>query len=100
MSGAYALVDDCNPTVYTLSEIAKVTEDCFIECYGSNLMYLPPENFKARKAWADYEDEEDPHLAQPTMGQPTVGGPGYKAPRIPWDPVEDLNSREGVWTEV
>jgi hypothetical protein len=63
--------------------------------------------------WADYENEEHPHLAQPTVGQPTVGDPGYKAhkawadyedeeaPRIPWDPVEDLNSQDSQdWSEV
>eukprot|EP00966_Prymnesium_polylepis_P231221 5350832-Prymnesium_polylepis.1 len=67
-------------------------------------MYLPPQSFETFKAWADYADEEHPHLAQATVGQPTVGGPGYKAhkawaddedeeaPRIPWDPVDDLKS--------
>eukprot|EP00966_Prymnesium_polylepis_P268419 6201395-Prymnesium_polylepis.1 len=80
MSGAYALVDDCNTTVYTLGDIAKVTEECFFNCYGTNFMYLPPQNVKARKAWAGYEDEEE------------------EAPRIP---IEDLNSpEEGLWTEV
>eukprot|EP00966_Prymnesium_polylepis_P236059 5459305-Prymnesium_polylepis.1 len=70
MSGGYALVD-CN--VYTLGDIAKVTEVCFIECYGTNFMCLPPQNVETRKAWADYEDEEG------------------EAPRIPF---EDLNSPE------
>ena len=110
MSGGYALVDDFNPTFYTLGDIAKVTEECFLNCYGTNHMYLPPQNYKA---WADDEDEEHPHLAQPTVGQPTVGGPGYKAhkawadyedeeaPRIPWDPVDDLKLKYSQdWTEV
>eukprot|EP00966_Prymnesium_polylepis_P085874 1987518-Prymnesium_polylepis.1 len=55
MSGGYALVDDCNPAVYTLGDIAKVTEECFSNCFGTNGMYLPPQSF--RKAWADYEEE-------------------------------------------
>eukprot|EP00966_Prymnesium_polylepis_P242878 5616829-Prymnesium_polylepis.1 len=68
MSGGYALVDDFNPTFYTLDDIAKVTEECFMNCYGTNLMYLPPQKYNTL---ANDEDQEHSHLAQPTVGQPT-----------------------------
>jgi hypothetical protein len=110
MSGGYALVEDFNPTVYTLDDIAKVTEECFLNMYGTNHMYLPPQNYKT---WADDEDQEHSHLAQPTVGQPTVGGPGYKAHKawadyedeeIPWNHwgPEDLKAQDSQqdWTEV
>ena len=115
MSGGYALVDeDFNPTFYTLEDIAKVTEECFINCYGTNLMYLRPQKYLAND-----EDQGHSHLAQPTVGQPTVGGPGYKAHKawadyedeeipfdeeIPWDhrSPEDLKAQDSQqdWTEV
>ena len=89
MSGGYALVAD---GVYTLDDIAKVTGDCFLNMYGMNHMYLPP--------------QEHSHLAQPTVGQPTVGGPVYKA----WADYEDeenigpedLKAQDSHqdWTEV
>ena len=64
MSGGYALVDDVNPTFYTLDDIAKVTEECFINCYGTNLMYLPPQNYNTL---AYDEDQEHSHLVQPIL---------------------------------
>ena len=109
MSGGYALVEeDFNPTFYTLDDIAKVTEECFINCYGTNFMYLRPQSYNTL---ANVHSD----LAQPTVGQPTVGGPGYKAhkawadyedeeiPQIPWDQSpEDLKVQDSHqdWTEV
>jgi hypothetical protein len=90
MSGGYALVDDFDTSFYTLDDIAKVTEECFINCYRTNLMYLPPQIYKA-------EDQEHSHLAQPTVGQPTVGGPGYKAHKA-WADYEDEEIPWGHWS--
>ena len=95
MSGGYALVDDVNPTFYTLDDIAKVTEECFINCYGTNLMYLPPQNYNTL---AYDEDQEHSHLVQPTVGQPTVGGPGYKADKAWADCDEDEEIPWGHWS--
>eukprot|EP00966_Prymnesium_polylepis_P240926 5571730-Prymnesium_polylepis.1 len=88
MSGGYALVEGFNPAFYTLGDIAKITEERFLDVYGTKQMYLPPQDHS--------------HLAQPTVGQPTVGGPGYKAwadyedeenDIVPWDHWENLQKQ-------
>jgi hypothetical protein len=57
-------------SVFTLWEVAKVTEEFFNACNGTNIMYLPPQEYQPqpRKECADA-----PPLASHSITLPTRG---------------------------
>jgi hypothetical protein len=75
ITGGYMLMENTKGTadsVFTLWEVAKVTEEFFNACNGTNIMYLPPQEYQPqpRKECADapplashkrvdYEDDEE-----------------------------------------